>query len=367
MSETKPTIQVPAVRPAQPVGEALPADEIKSAAQQRVDAVGDLLAGAYAKASTLKLSDEDCHRLTEPFPDEAIRKGAKGDETLIYIEHAYMRERLNEVFGPGRWALVQRRLWGEDFRTTQNAAATRLYAECVLLVKGCYVGEAIGAMVYYPNNPKSDYSEASEGAQSEALRRICQKSLGIGLQVYKKDFCEGWKQRQRRGPQPPTSPPTQTAPQQQPIQHQWPLEAWQPKVIASITPQKSRQGREYKSVRFENEANVYSSFHAMQGLKAGDPIWVVTEGKEKDGVQYWNIVDWMPDSGGGLMVHKELLLKRLAEEGAAVTAEFVALGVEKSWLLPNVEGPPELELKHVPRSKESIEALIDEVKGRMGA
>ncbi len=366
--------QALAVNPKGGLGKALEAHEItapvRDAAQQRTDAIGGLLAGAYAKASTLKLSDSDCEKLTAEFPDEAVRKGAKGDETLLYIEHAYMRDRLNQVFGPGRWSLVQRRLWGEDFRTKQNELATRLYAECVLLVKGCYVGEAIGAMVYYPNNPKSDYSEASEGAQSEALRRICAKSLGIGIQVYKKDWCEGWKQRQRHlgttgRRSPPQAAPAQ--PTQQPIPIKWPMERWLPKIIDSIQSKKTNTGREYKAVTFWSDKAVYSSFHAMQGVKSEDHIWTVIESKEKNGVTYFNIVDWQPDTGAALECHKEHLLKRLCEEGQPVIQEFVKMAQEQNWLLPNVETETELELRFVPRDAQAIEALIDVVKERLGA
>jgi hypothetical protein len=178
-------------------GEIAEAEPTHDPQQARIDSVAKILDLAYQKASTLQLSPEESKALIAPFPDEAIRRGAGGNRDLLYIEHAYTRERLLEVFGPGQWALISRRMWTQSVGDSE-----RVYADCVLLIRGCYVGEAIGVMTYYPNNARLNYSDAAEGAQSEALRRITGKYLGIGLQVWKKDFCEAWKRREGK-PQTP--------------------------------------------------------------------------------------------------------------------------------------------------------------------
>jgi hypothetical protein len=185
----------------EPDGEIVPIEHERiDPAQARIDSVAKVLDAAYQRASTMELTDEECQKLVAPFADESIRQGAKGKEHLLYLEHASVRGRMFEVFGPGRWSLISRRMWTEEFVTAKGNKAIRVYADCVLIVRGCYVGETIGAGSYFPNNPDMDYSDAAEAAQSEALRRICGKYLGIGLQLWQKSWTEAWKVR-RKNPQ----------------------------------------------------------------------------------------------------------------------------------------------------------------------
>jgi hypothetical protein len=103
----------------------------------------------------------------------------------------------------GQWALVRSRPhWGEDFVTGKGQKAVRIYADCALLIRGCLVSEAIGEMVYYPNNAIQSYGDAEEGSETAAFRR-CAKKIGVGLQAWKKDFCEAWM-KGRQNPQAKT-------------------------------------------------------------------------------------------------------------------------------------------------------------------
>lgn len=168
-------------------------------AQARVEAVADALKLAYANASKLTLTPEEAKALSEDFPDEAFREGAGGDNNLIYIEHAYLRQRLNNVLGVGAVVPIRRREWAEEFtywKDNREKKAVKVYADVVLLARGCVVGEAIGDAVYYPDNAKSNYSDALESAKSNAFRRCC-KEFGVGLQAWMKGWCEEWKQRNR--------------------------------------------------------------------------------------------------------------------------------------------------------------------------
>lgn len=352
-------------QPPPPVITEQPPVPVKDAITARFDQVCGFLAEAYKKAGKLKITDHQAEQLQAPFPDDAVRRGAKGDETLLYIEHAHFRERLNQVFGPTRWVPVVRRLWGEDFRTSKGEAATRLYSEVVLVINGCYAGEAIGAMVYYPNNPKSDYSEAAEGAQSEAIRRIG-KSLGIGLQVYHKDFCDQWLKKYRSGSRP-EGRTTDVQPHPAPAPVVYPAERWESKKVISIDKASTTTGRPYRKVRFEGEDSSYSSFHAMDGVMPGDTVWIVSESREKNGQTFWNVVDWQPDTGIALQEHRVELLKRAEAAGAVVLQELTVLGTEKGWLIPGVESAKDLPLKHVPRDIAGIDSLIDMLKVRLGA
>jgi len=172
--------------------------------QAKVDAVAGLTMTAYARASELKLTPEEQEKLQKEFPDEAFRPGAAGKENLLYIEHAFLRDRLNEVLGLGQWSIIPRKRWAEDFeippknRGDAPVQASRVYVEAMLVVRGCFVAEAIGDMVYYKNNQSQNYGDAVEGAKTAALRR-CTKELGIGLQAWKKDWCQGWWQRNPNG------------------------------------------------------------------------------------------------------------------------------------------------------------------------
>lgn len=167
--------------------------------QARVDAVSNVLHKAYEKASTLELSPEQVKALKADFPDEAFKLGAGGNPDLIYIEHAYLRDRFDEVLGMGQWALVRSRPhWGEDYVTGKGQKAVRIYADCALLIKGCLVSEAIGEMTYFPNNASQSYGDAAEGSETAAFRR-CAKKLGVGLQAWKKDFCMAWMAKHAKG------------------------------------------------------------------------------------------------------------------------------------------------------------------------
>lgn len=166
--------------------------ETYTPAMARVEAVANVLHKAYEKASLLELTGEQVKALKLDFPNEAFKLGAGGNPDLIYIEHAYLRDRFDEVIGMGQWALIRSRPhWAEEFVTNKGQKAVRIYADCALLIKGCLVSEAIGEMVYYPNNPTQSYGDAAEGSETAAFRR-CAKKIGVGLQAWKKDFCSSW-------------------------------------------------------------------------------------------------------------------------------------------------------------------------------
>lgn len=179
--------------------------------QARINSVANTMSAAMSKASTLELTEDEVKALQAEFPDEAFKTGAGGKANLIYIEHAYLRDRFTEAVGMGQWAiLLTRPHWAEEFKTSQGKSATRIYAACALLIRGCMVAEAIGEMVYYPNNPSQNYGDAAEGAVTAAFRR-CAKNFGVGLQAWKSGFCEEWFKR-RGKKQPPTQQGNQGEP-----------------------------------------------------------------------------------------------------------------------------------------------------------
>ena len=192
-----------------------------TAAQAKVEAIADLTHSAYQKAATLQLTKEETDRLLEDFPDEAFKTGAGGKADLLYIEHAFLRDRFLKVFGIGQWAIIPRRTWSESFKTFKGTDGERVYVEAMLVVRGCFMAEAVGSMEYYPKNENQNYGDAVEGAKTAAFRR-CAKECGVGLQAWKKDWCAGWFERQRNpAPRPtpraatPVAKPKETEPLKQ--------------------------------------------------------------------------------------------------------------------------------------------------------
>lgn len=180
-----------------------PVPEIQTPSQSKDRAIAELTMSAYQKAATLKLTAEETAALQRDFPDEAFKQGAGGDPNLIYIEHAFLRDRFTEVFGMGQWSIIPRNRWAEPFKTQKGLDGSRVYVEAMLVVRGCFVAEAIGSMEYYPHNPTQNYGDAVEGAKTAALRR-CAKELGVGLQAWKRDWCLGWFSRKLKNTVKPT-------------------------------------------------------------------------------------------------------------------------------------------------------------------
>lgn len=169
--------------------------------ESRNECVAQVLNEAYSKASKLKLTAEESRLLVSNFKDSEFRRGAAGDQNKIYIEHASLRKRLNEVIGVGEWAFIVRRSWNESFVTKTRppkppgeVVNVRVYLEAVLIVRGCFVAEAIGDGNYYKNNASGNYGDAYESAKSSALRRCC-KEFGVGLQAWNKDWCDEWMEK----------------------------------------------------------------------------------------------------------------------------------------------------------------------------
>lgn len=178
-----------------------------TAMQAKVNAIAHLTMQAYDRAATLEITKEESEALQADFPDDAFLPGAGGKENLIYIEHVHLRERLNNVLGMGKWAIIPRSRWEEAFRNSKGSDGVRVFVEAMLVIRGCFVGEAVSSHDYYPSNPSQTYDDAVESAKTAAFRR-CAKEFGVGLQAYKKSWCEGWWQR--RGTARPSPAWTQT-------------------------------------------------------------------------------------------------------------------------------------------------------------
>lgn len=198
-----------------------------TAQQARVHEVADVLGPAYARASTLELTDEEIAALQAQFADEYVE--IRPNDGLIYIPHIHISNRLNAVIKPGRWATICRRHWVDKQMAERMVDGkktivdvTTMYGEYVLVIRGCYVGESIGGHPYVASNPKTNYSDALESTRAEALRRICAKSLGVGSQVWDPEYSRRWVQtyayqqhgkwHKKASPQGGSPPPPPAAP-----------------------------------------------------------------------------------------------------------------------------------------------------------
>lgn len=149
---------------------------------RRLDEMSALLTSAYNKASDLRLTAEEERKLGAPFPDDVVEIKPTGE---IYIPHIYIRERISQVFGRGQWSLIVR-------RDSVDPKANCVYCECVLIVRGCFAGWAVGAHDYQPTNSRMNYSDSLEAAQGDAIKRISAKALSCGDQCWKPGYIRGW-------------------------------------------------------------------------------------------------------------------------------------------------------------------------------
>jgi genome maintenance protein MGM101 len=61
------------------------------------------------------------------------------------------------------------------------------------VVRGAYIGDAVGWASYFQNNPRRNYADAMETTRSDAISKICVKTLGIGSNPWNKRFASVWR------------------------------------------------------------------------------------------------------------------------------------------------------------------------------
>lgn len=143
----------------------------------------------YDGASTLATSAEERLLIDEfrDVPNDQIE--IRPDDGMIYCTHIHYRRALTQIFGT-EWVMMP----GSPIAREDDGDKVSIAQRWVLIVRGCYVGEAVGVGVFWKNNAKMNLSDAAEAAQSEALRRICAKSaLGIGSNCWDRRFANRWR------------------------------------------------------------------------------------------------------------------------------------------------------------------------------
>ena len=130
-------------------------------------------------AGTFELTEEQKAILSERVKDSDVYIKPDG---LIYLTWTKYADRLNRAFGHMGWVMVPEGMP----RIMDNLVVWGFH----LVVKGNYVSTAFGEQQYFANG-RMTFGEATEGAKSNALMRLC-KSLGIGLELWDKQFIDRW-------------------------------------------------------------------------------------------------------------------------------------------------------------------------------
>ena len=109
---------------------------------------------------------------------------------LIYMPWMEYARRLSETFGM-EWALIPQGM--PKYINTKNSMIWGFW----LIIKGSLCGYAIGEQDYYAESKYGkdfmSYTDACEGAKSNALMRLC-KGIGISLELWKPSFIRKWKE-----------------------------------------------------------------------------------------------------------------------------------------------------------------------------
>lgn len=135
-------------------------------------------------AGTIKLTEKQRKILYADVDEKAVEIRPDG---LIYLPWMEYVTRLREAFEM-RWAIIPR---GQPkFGPEKKSIIWGFY----LIIEGNLAGFAIGEQEYHADNPIMNWSDACEGAKSNALMRLC-KGLGISLELWKPSFINKWKEK----------------------------------------------------------------------------------------------------------------------------------------------------------------------------
>lgn len=135
----------------------------------------------YTGASMLRVTEEEQNKLLADFDTSLIEIRPDG---LIYLPQAFWRQRLNTTFGIGQWVLVVK-------NSSKDPERSKLYLQGILMIRGCYVAEAVGEAEYHEDNKNQSWASVWEAAKSDCITRCC-KDLGIASQLWQPQFAQEW-------------------------------------------------------------------------------------------------------------------------------------------------------------------------------
>lgn len=131
---------------------------------------------------TVELTEQQKQALFKSVNEQDIEIRPDG---LIYLPWVEYVSRLKEAFGLN-WAIVPQGM--------PKHKGDYVVWGFYLIIQGKLAGFAIGEQEYHPDNAYMTWSDACEGAKSNALMRLC-KGIGISLELWKPSFVNAWKGR----------------------------------------------------------------------------------------------------------------------------------------------------------------------------
>lgn len=149
----------------------------------------NLITDKYHRASCLRLTKEEEIILSEPIDTASIEIRPDG---LIYYPQVFARNKLNQAFGRGQWALI-------EHQVKHDEEHNKIYFEGSLYIRGHFVSKAWGENQYYPKkrdgtwNPRFSMASVHESAKSDCIVRCC-KDLSIGKECWEPLFVRNWIQ-----------------------------------------------------------------------------------------------------------------------------------------------------------------------------
>lgn len=150
------------------------------------DGFGAEIAELVSQAGTVQIDDRQKEILFSPVHEEDIEIRPDG---LIYLPWMEYVCRLRDAFGL-KWTLIPE---GEPRFGADRDRSSVLWGFW-MIIDGKPYGFAIGEQEYQPTNKKMTWSDACEGAKSNALMRLC-KGLGISLELWRPSFVRAWKEK----------------------------------------------------------------------------------------------------------------------------------------------------------------------------
>lgn len=138
------------------------------------------------RVGQLILTDEQKAILMAPIPEDEIDIRFDG---FIYVSHEYCRRKLFETFGPLGWNMI------EASPLVRYPNTDEWYQKWALVIGGVFAGVSMSGMRLMDKNPNQDLSDVFEKIQSDCLRRICGKTLGIGIEAWNKRRQKEWRDK----------------------------------------------------------------------------------------------------------------------------------------------------------------------------
>ena len=153
-------------------------------AKKITDGLGAEIAGLIHLSGTIELTGKQEKTIFAPVNEKSVEIRPDG---LIYLPWMEYVTRLKETFGI-KWTLLP-----EGLPKTSPSGNSILWGFW-LVIEGRPYGFAIGEQEYYPENKTMSWSDACEGAKSNALMRVC-KGIGISLELWRPSFIRDWKKK----------------------------------------------------------------------------------------------------------------------------------------------------------------------------